>query len=237
MYAQFVDGDGESTSVLTIFSSGTFTAQDTVYTNTLDLGTSESNVDFSNLVAMQVTLQAGSRTRILGGNVVVSHNGCVVYVDDKPADQKLTIKNQGKGAKDTLDLGLIGEFLLTTFNPTTVPTFPPTFPAPTFSPTFLTAAPTSSPTAAPSSSPTATPTYAPTAAPTFATATPTYAPTNCGDVESFTANNGKTRECPWVASTSQCDRYGEQCPVTCGLCATYTPTVFSTTPSSPTLSP
>ena len=60
----------------------------------------------------------------------------------------------------------------------------------------------------------------PTLAPVPPTPAPTVSPVSCSDVSSFTANNGKTRNCAWVSrkEAARCPKYSEHCPVTCGDC-------------------
>ena len=63
-----------------------------------------------------------------------------------------------------------------------------------------------------------TPVSSPTVAPV---ATPTD-PSQCQDEASFVANNGRTRDCNWVANRMgrRCPKYDTYCPVTCDTCAT-----------------
>lgn len=89
---------------------------------------------------------------------------------------------------------------------------------PTQSPTPLpTATPTLLPSAAPTNLQTQSPTAPPTANPTLPPVTPS--PTaSCVDVDSFTDNNGRTRDCAWTIQNGRCGPFAHLCPVSCGEC-------------------
>ena len=102
----------------------------------------------------------------------------------------------------------------------------PTTPAPTT--LEATPLPTESPTELLTEAPTGAPTRTPTGAPIeLLTEAPTGAPIespNCVDDISFEVR-GKQRNCEWVAQKKKrCKKFGENCPVTCGLCPTLSPT-------------
>jgi len=72
------------------------------------------------------------------------------------------------------------------------------------------------PTGSPTQLPTAPPTPGPTQSPT---ASFSLSPTaSCNDVDSFTDNNGRTRDCQWVITNQRCQPFSHLCPVSCGEC-------------------
>ena len=79
-----------------------------------------------------------------------------------------------------------------------------------------TASDSSSPTTSPMQSSTTTTTTTTTAATTAAATTTTA--TNCVDQETFLDGKGKIRDCNWAITRGKCDKFLEECPVTCDAC-------------------
>jgi len=179
VYGEFIDADGARSDATLIFPENTLDSQNTEYVATLDFG-SDPAVDLGNLVSVLISLSDDGRTKIWGGNTLLSLNGgAVEYKDNQREGRKLVIK---PGSKSTLALGLIvtGRRI----------------DAPSASPTASTPSPSASPVAS---------TPAPSASPTQSTPAPTGAPIPNPDVPTVspTAVNGEQNVLTVSLTTAQ----------------------------------
>lgn len=104
MYVEFFDTFGAASGVLELFPPNTLVEKDAEYVSTLVFSESDlPKIDLENLAALQLSLGDSGRTKLVGGNTMVSFDGLVSYVDDEKDGKKLKI-NPGK---PTLQLNLI----------------------------------------------------------------------------------------------------------------------------------